>query len=181
MPLSNIDDYISYCDVDTCVDVLTWERKDLVTAIEEAQEALNAAKDALAEHNPEDYDEDNYGGDDTTKAERELAKLQDAVDDAESDLTKAKDDLEEWDTDNAYDLRMWTEVRDEMSNYGADTLINEDVWSEYARTLVEDMGDVDLDSIPGYIRNNINWDGVADDLQSDYSCIDIDGTTFYYR
>lgn len=181
MTISNIDNYISFRDVDKRVDELTGEREDLVTAIEEAQEALNAAKDALAEHAPEDYDEDNYDGDDTTEAGREIAKLQDSVDDWQIALDQAQGELVEWDTDNAADLKMWTEVRDKMSNYGADTLISEDVWSEYARTLVDDLGDVALDDLPGYIRNNIDWYGVADDLQSDYSCIDIDGTTYYYR
>lgn len=45
--------------------------------------------------------------------------------------------------------------------------------ANWARELCEDCGDIP-DNLPVYIRDNIDWDGVADDLLNDYSYCDLD-------
>ena len=77
------------------------------------------------------------------------------------------------------------ESLEEAKNYISDwrngtALINMDHWVKYCEGFIEEIGDVPQD-LPQYIRNNIDWKGVADDLSNDYSTIDIMGNTFYYR
>jgi hypothetical protein len=64
-------------------------------------------------------------------------------------------------------------------NYGA-TIISWDHFEEYARELVEEIGDLPK-GLPAYIENNIDWEGVADDIKQDYTGIDFDGRTYYIR
>ena len=64
-------------------------------------------------------------------------------------------------------------------DYGT-TLIDEDDFTDYCEELVEDIGDLPRD-LPSYIKNNIDWEGVAEDLKADYSEVDFRGTTYLYR
>ena len=57
------------------------------------------------------------------------------------------------------------------------TLIREDYFTEYARDLVDDCGD--LPAIPSYVV--IDWEATADNLRVDYSEIDVDGIAYLYR
>ena len=47
-----------------------------------------------------------------------------------------------------------------------------------------DTQPVDIRDIPGnlpwHIESNIDWDGVASDLKQDYTCVELDGDTWYY-
>lgn len=61
--------------------------------------------------------------------------------------------------------------------YG-ETLINADYFTEYARELVSDIGDVPRE-IPHYIE--IDWDKTANNLKVDYTAIEFKGETFYVR
>lgn len=47
------------------------------------------------------------------------------------------------------------------------TLINENYWVEYVEELVKDCGYIN-DSLPDWIANNIDWQGVADEVEVDY-------------
>ena len=60
------------------------------------------------------------------------------------------------------------------------TLISDSYWPEYARQLVEDIGDMPS-SLPFYLEHNIDWDGVANDLQADYFSVDFDGEEYWLR
>lgn len=63
--------------------------------------------------------------------------------------------------------------------YGA-FFVRDSYWTDYCEELVKDIGDIP-DNLPGYIENNIDWDGVAEDLQADYSDYDFDGVTYWCR
>lgn len=103
------------------------------------------------------------------------------------------DDFEEMDKDAIEDFKdYWEpeykaiqEIDDVESEVGREfdygcTLILESNFKEYCEELVSDIGDLPKD-IPSYLYNNIDWDGVADDLKADYSELDYDGETYLYR
>ena len=58
------------------------------------------------------------------------------------------------------------------------TLISEDYFTEYAKELVQNIGDLPRD-IPSYLE--IDWDATAENIKVDYSTVEIDGDTYYYR
>lgn len=73
------------------------------------------------------------------------------------------------------------EAKEEISEWrDGNTLVNMDYWAQYCKELVRDVGDMPK-GLPSYIEDNIDWDGVAEDLSADYSTIEIMGNMFYYR
>jgi hypothetical protein len=60
-----------------------------------------------------------------------------------------------------------------------DTLIRDSYFKEYAQDLAEDIGAIQPDLSWPY--NCIDWDQAADELQSDYTSIDIGGVTYWGR
>lgn len=63
--------------------------------------------------------------------------------------------------------------------YG-EAIIHEYYFAEYCEQLCEDIGDIPRE-LPGYIANHIDWDGVADELLTDYTGFDYNGETYYAR
>lgn len=129
---------------------------DLRALAEIAREA------ALVLEDPESYDED----------ERETA-----LEDLEALAGLAEDiglsiDRTDWDT-----------VGDELDRWGEGyecTLISENHFEDYCKELVSDIGDLPRD-LPDYIKDNIDWSGVADDLNVDYNDVDLEGQTYKIR
>ncbi|RPJ30102.1 MAG: hypothetical protein EHM17_00370 [Verrucomicrobiaceae bacterium] len=60
----------------------------------------------------------------------------------------------------------------------ADFLIHESHFSDHVREMLEDGGDVPK-KLAWYIE--IDWEATAENIRSDYSTIEIDGQTYYYR
>ena len=60
------------------------------------------------------------------------------------------------------------------------TLIDEDYFTEYCQELLADCGEIPSE-LPWYIERHIDWDGVASELKCDYSSVEFDGSTYYYR
>ena len=60
------------------------------------------------------------------------------------------------------------------------TLVDEYNFEEYAEEELEQCGYFDKD-FPQWIKNNINWEGIASDMKQDYSEVDYQGTTYLYR
>jgi hypothetical protein len=134
-----------------------------IAGIKDAEEALEAANDALiAAH---DEDAEAYQAD---------------VDDAEAEVESAKEELkneQEWETE----LEELQSARDEIGEWiHGEALIPRDKWEDYCRDLVADIGDLPRD-LPGYIENNINWSGVADDLEADYGSLSLNGEDYLFR
>jgi hypothetical protein len=89
------------------------------------------------------------------------------------------EDLSDWekeeldilhDVEEDFDFRYWKD---------GITFINDNYFTEYTEEYVKDVGDMPQ-NLPSILYNNIDWDGVAEDLQQDYSSIDIDSETFWY-
>jgi hypothetical protein len=64
-------------------------------------------------------------------------------------------------------------------NHG-ETIIHEDYFSEAMKDMVKDCGYIQKD-LPSFIENNIDWDGVADDLRVNYTEADFEGITYFMR
>lgn len=69
---------------------------------------------------------------------------------------------------------------DSEFEYGL-TLIRESYWQEYAEECAQDFGYIDRDKQYQWPFNHIDWEAAADELQMDYSEVDFDGVTYYYR
>lgn len=95
---------------------------------------------------------------------------------------------EEADCDELEEALILGKLLDELKGYGGDeqwrgdwypvTLIRETYFAEYAEDLVRDIGDLPRE-IPSYIE--IDWEATAKNLLGDYSDVEIDGVTYYYR
>lgn len=68
---------------------------------------------------------------------------------------------------------------EEVENYRGETIIHEGDFEDYCRDFVEEC--YDLSGVPDFVKDNIDWDGVAEDIKSDYSAVEYDGETFYVR
>jgi len=91
----------------------------------------------------------------------------------------------EFDSDEVTELAALVALQEEAEGYAPDwqygtTLICESYFAEYAQELCEDIGSIPADC-PEYIRDNINWEGVANDLKVDYTEVDFDGVIYYVR
>lgn len=101
------------------------------------------------------------------------------------DIRFEEEEIESWKEDFEDELKEIEEIDDIENEVGSEfkygvTLIDEDDFQEYCEDLVSDIGDLPRD-LPSYISNNINWEGVADDLRVDYSEVEFRGTTYLYR
>lgn len=106
------------------------------------------------------------------------------------ELQEERDAYEEdgsgtWGEDDAAELASLEALQDEAEGYSEDwrygaTLIRDSYFVQYCRELVKDIGDIPSD-LPSYLANNIDWQGVADDLRVDYTEVDFDGVTYLIR
>lgn len=117
----------------------------------------------------------------------ERADLVAAIEEAESDglsLRKVREDLAEWDQENASELNSLKALADEAEGYAPDwhhgeTLIRYSYFKEYAMELADDIGAVPANL--AWPLNCIDWDQAARELQMDYTAVEFDGVTYYIR
>lgn len=102
--------------------------------------------------------ENEYGGPNDTWADEreELAKLEGVLGDL-----KGYGGDEQWEGD-------WYPI----------TLIHERAFTDAMRELVQDIGDLPRE-IPNYLE--IDWEKTAENLRADYSSVEIDNSTYWYR
>ena len=101
------------------------------------------------------------------------------------DILFEEEEIQSWKEDWLDEIEEITDIESLEDEVGREfehgvTLIDEDDFEEYCEDLVLDIGDLPSD-LPGYIKNNIDWGGVADDLKQDYSETEFRGTTYLYR
>ena len=172
--ISNTDKVIDSRDVIARIEELQDMKFDAeIARDEELQEAKEAREEEIADGA---FNSENLKDIDSIPVEED--------DDVFYDGTP---NLTEWGFDeNDYEeLAMLQELAGEASGYATDwkygeTLIHEDYFVDYCRQLVQDIGDLPKD-LPSYIENNIDWDGVADDLKMDYTSVNFGGETYYVR
>lgn len=113
-----------------------------------------------------------------------IDRIDELSDERDAFLDDDESNLPEWDnTPEAEELKTLLALQDECEGYSdwkyGVTLIREDYFTEYAEDLVKDLGELPKD-LPSYIENNIDWDGVAEDLKYDYTSVDFDGVEYYF-
>jgi chromosome segregation ATPase len=144
------DNYIQPSDVES-------EAEEYENDIENKQEEIDEKEAEIADL---DEDEDGYE-DDLATLGSELATLYDELEDIKEE---AKDIIE---------------LRDMCNDYArGETLINEDIFTDYARQSAEDVDGINLDQWP---YNCIDWDEAAEVLKQDYTTITWCGQEFYVR
>jgi len=96
------------------------------------------------------------------------------------ELEKAKEELEEFKQSNEFEeLEELKELESEIPQWiDGNQLINEDHFIDYCKDLIKDIGDLPK-NIPSYIV--IDWESTAENLKVDYSEIDYQGETWFYR
>ncbi len=102
-----------------------------------------------------------------------------------SDAHCAKEDVDEDDKEEYDQLQA---IIEDLKGYGGDeqwrgdwypvSLIKDDYFEEFAQQDLEDCGMIPRD-LPSFIA--IDWTETADNMKQDYSSVEIDGTTYYYR
>ena len=100
-----------------------------------------------------------------------------------------REELAAWDEDpdNA-EFHTLKELLEELCGRGGDhqwkgdwypvSLIRDSYFVEAMQELVSDIGDLPRE-LPSYLE--IDWDKTADNLRQDYSSVEYDGVTYWYR
>lgn len=111
--------------------------------------------------------------------------LQSIADDYEDDPA-ANDPLDE---DEAQELKVLTDLLEEMRSNGGDhqwngdwypgSMIRDSYFKDYAMELADDIGAVDANA--SWPNTYIDWDAAAEALQQDYSSIEYQGIDYWYR
>ena len=93
------------------------------------------------------------------------------------------EDVQEWKEDNSDDfdhIEEIDELEDEISDFSyGETLIPEDDFTEYCKDMVDDC--YNLRDVPCFIKDNIDWEGVASDLSLDYNNVTYQGKSYLVR
>jgi chromosome segregation ATPase len=110
-----------------------------------------------------------------------IEALRSDIVDIEDNIKTVREDIE----DAEKELAPLESLAEEAEGYSADwrygaTLIRDDYFEQYAKELVQDIGDLPA-QLPSYIENNIDWEGVASDIQVDYTSVDFDGEEYWIR
>lgn len=90
--------------------------------------------------------------------------------------------------DNTEELEQLESLLSELAGNGGDekwegqwypvTLIRDSHFEDYARELVEEIGDLPK-GLPTYIE--VDWEATARNVRMDYSPVEFDGVTYWYR
>lgn len=107
-------------------------------------------------------------------------KIEDALED---------DEFESFTEEDFGEAATIKEFLDEMAGKGGDEqwrgdwypslFIADDYFKEYAEQLADDIGAINKDA--SWPTNCIDWDEAASQLQGDYSSVDVNGTTYWFR
>ena len=120
----------------------------------------------------------------------EKLDLEETLDDAVKSFAEveekeeAAEALTEWLEDYGDELKTLEDLADEAGSSPdwphGEALIRESYFTEYCEELCKDIGDIP-NELPWYIANHIDWEGVAREIQQDYTQVDFDGVTYFIR
>ena len=160
----NGEDFINTRDIASAIEDFESEIEDLESDIDELQEEV----DELEEKRADEEDDD-------------------AIDAFNKDIEKVEEKIKEKKDEKVsleQELEILKNLEDEFKGYcdwrGGETLIRETCFVQYCKDLIDDIGDLPS-KLPSYIENNIDWEGVAEDLKADYTSGDYDGVEYLVR
>jgi hypothetical protein len=146
--------YLDTRDLEDRLKELEDELENLEAVVEEWRTTLSSTEGRYGHH------------------EYEVAEAKYELDSAESELTY-------WRKDNEDELNELRVMRDEIPEWGyGETLVPEDEWERYVEELCVDCGYISKD-FPGWIE--IDWSATADNVAMDYSMVNYQGESYYYR
>ena len=101
------------------------------------------------------------------------------------DIRFEEEEIESWKEDFEDELKKIEEIDDVENELGSEfeygvTLVDVDDFEDYCEELMEEFGYINKDT-PQLIKNNIDYKGIAEDMQQDYSEVVFRGTTYLYR
>lgn len=132
-----------------------------------------------------DFTEDILDGRDILKEfeemEQELKDLQGYVEDAEDagELKAAQQELDDFDMEHFELLKSFVDDVGDQPLRNGETFIHEFYFTRYAEQLADDLWAIDRDV--RWPLTHIDWEAAAADLKHDYTPVDVDGNTYYYR
>lgn len=91
------------------------------------------------------------------------------------------------DEDDGDEFDSLSNLVDTINDYGGDsaedgvTLIRDSYFTEYAQQLAEDIGAIGNAAAAGWPLYCIDWEQAARELQADYSALEFDGVTYWFR
>ena len=95
----------------------------------------------------------------------------------------------EHDEETRHEQEILEGLLSDLKGYGGDeqwrgdwypiALIRDSYFKTYAQDLAEDIGAIDRNA--RWPNTCIDWDKAARELQTDYSTVELDGTTYWYR
>lgn len=59
------------------------------------------------------------------------------------------------------------------------TLVHSTYFVEYVRDFKQDVDHEVFDAMPDWVKANLDWEGIAEDMRSDFTIIEWEGETFY--
>ncbi len=94
-----------------------------------------------------------------------------------------EEEIESWKEDFEDELKEIEEIDDVENELGSEfkygvTLVDVDDWEEYVEELLEDIGYIS-DDFPSWIE--IDWKATAENVKQDYSELEYEGETYFYR
>ena len=113
------------------------------------------------------------------------------VEELREEIEAYAEKMDDWqaNADNTEELETLENLLAELCGYGGDeqwegdwyplTLIRDSHFQDYAEELARDCGMVNDDA--AWPNNCIDWEKAARELQWDYSSVDIDDITYWYR
>ena len=110
--------------------------------------------------------------------------LVEEVNDADyQDKLAACKELAEWHDENGERLQELRDLFDELGHANEwrdnDPFVDEDSFLAYAEYVAESIGAIDDDTSWPFCH--IDWEAAADALKMDYSSVEFEGTTYWYR
>jgi antirestriction protein len=108
----------------------------------------------------------------------------DRIDELENENTDDEGDIVFTDESDKEEYAALKAIEDEADGYASDwkygvNFISDGHFVSYAQELADDIGAVDSDA--GWPNSHIDWESAADELQMDYTGIEIEGSTWWYR
>ena len=116
---------------------------------------------------------------------RDLIKRADEI---EGDLVNLDEDHHDYEDDKKElqdELDEINAILKEVEGYAGDSprdgvmLVADSYWVSYAQELAEEIGAVNANA--SWPNNHIDWKAAADDLQQDYTSVDIGGEDWWFR
>lgn len=128
----------------------------------------------------------DFAGSDIIDVRDVIARVEELREIRDNSMEVAGEDGHEMDADEKEELEKLEELLDDLCGYGGDeqwegnwypvTLINESHFEEYMDDMLEDCGDLPK-NIPHYLTITVDYDA----LKQDYSEVEFEGDTYYYR